>query len=383
MMIPSRRWMIVAVPTTIAIAATTTILFFLVGIHTTGIDSSTSDYKGPNKTALVNLDEYMDSPRTQQQKLVGKAQENHRPQQDLTLIIGFADYGYKSIAHRWYDELTNLGYTSHMVAAQDTIAADYFASHNIRHDLVFKNSLRGGHNVTGLRQECDVVYRRVDNENKVSQMYRRSLFGSRWHYVLQKLRQGYHVLLTDVDNIFTQYKPLEELEDSEYDVYHAYAGTVPSFPLNLFRLMGFTVCGGMSWLRSTPSTIKFVEVITRQCGCERLHCTCFCDDQVVLNRFVYYQYILDQPNITVPTSEAEMDWYGYSGYCNLTGHRFKVWDRDVAYRAEFDPQNCPNKTRNWIAMPTGLDRDQTWDIWKEKCLGILPSATEASLATKL
>lgn len=152
-----------------------------------------------------------------------------------TKIIGFADYGYKDIGYQWYKELEKLGYTEHMVAVQDTIAAEYYASKgDIRYDLVYQPP----NNLTGLKQLCEHEYTKLSNPAKRSQRYRRMLFGSRWNYVLRQLELGYHVLLTDVDNIYTQYKSMAEMENSEYDIFHAYAGTVPSFPLNLFRLMG-------------------------------------------------------------------------------------------------------------------------------------------------
>lgn len=159
-----------------------------------------------------------------------------------TKIIGFADYGYKDIGYQWYKELEKLGYTEHMVAVQDTIAAEYYAiKGDIRYDIVYKptqSSNNNNNNVTGLKEECEHEYTKLSNPAKRNQRYRRMLFGSRWHYVLKQLELGYHVLLTDVDNIYTQYKPMSEMENSKYDIYHAYAGTVPSFPLNLFRLMG-------------------------------------------------------------------------------------------------------------------------------------------------
>ena len=131
----------------------------------------------------------------------------------------------------------------------------------------------------------------------------------------------------------------------------------------------------MSWLRSTPRVIDFASDIVRQCHCIQLDCDCFCDDQVGVNKYVYYNYVWDHvkpgeyPN--VPSTLEEMSWEGYSGTNNKTGHRVKIWDRDIAYRDKFDEKTCPNKTRNWIAMPTGLDRERSWDIWNEKCLGIV------------
>jgi hypothetical protein len=53
------------------------------------------------------------------------------------------------------------------------------------------------------------------------QKYRRTIFATRWLYVLRQLEQGHRVLLTDADNIFLNYKSMEYLEESSIDVYHA------------------------------------------------------------------------------------------------------------------------------------------------------------------
>ena len=71
-------------------------------------------------------------------------------------------------------------------------------------------------------------------------------------YVLHQLRAGYSVLLTDVDNIFVRYLDTAELEESGYDVYHAYCH---NFPVR-FLSMGFTVCGGMVWLKGNTISEK-------------------------------------------------------------------------------------------------------------------------------
>lgn len=130
----------------------------------------------------------------------------------------------------------------------------------------------------------------------------------------------------------------------------------------------------MSWLRSTPKVIEFAREIVNTCDCVTLDCNCFCDDQVVVNKYVYYNYLWDHRTPgefpEIPQTLEEMDWQGYTGYDNKTGNKIKIWDRDVAYRAPFDEKTCPNKTRSWIAMPTGLDRDKAWDIWKDKCMDV-------------
>ena len=76
--------------------------------------------------------------------------------------------------------------------------------------------------------------------------------GSRWNYILRQLQQqqqqpqdsshdggpsagtGMNVLMTDVNNVFVRYLDMSEFEDSPFDSYHAYAGTVDAFPRNIY-----------------------------------------------------------------------------------------------------------------------------------------------------
>ena len=80
------------------------------------------------------------------------------------------------------------------------------------------------------------------------------------------LQHGHNVLLTDVDNVFSRLLPMRDLEDhpDRIDVFHAYS---TSYPTHVFNDMGFTVCGGMSWLRATPPVLRFVGSVVNQCNC--------------------------------------------------------------------------------------------------------------------
>jgi hypothetical protein len=309
--------------------------------------------------AVIDHPAYLADPVKETNQL-GKAKATRNVK--TTKIVGFSDHGYKELAWKWYQELEKLGYKEHEVAAQDRVASEYFREKGMRYDLVHPSSN------SSLREECGEYYSQF-KPGKRSQTYRRSLFGSRWNYVLRQLRDGYHVLMTDVDNVFVRHVPLTELETSEFDAYHAYAGTHPSFPLTIYQAVGFTICGGLSWLRSTPGVIKFVEAIVNRCKCEKMQCACHCDDQVVMNDLISmgdrFKIKWDSP-VHVPASEAEISWEGMTGTCNSTGHRVKIWDRHTAFRSKIDPNVCPDD-RNWIAMPSVLDRTTVWETWREVC----------------
>ena len=64
------------------------------------------------------------------------------------------------------------------------------------------------------------------------------MFAMRWVLMLDELRNGRHVLLTDADNLFSRFMPMSEMELSEkYDVFHAFNGD--NFPRNVVSKLEF------------------------------------------------------------------------------------------------------------------------------------------------
>uniref|UniRef100_A0A7S4EI52 Nucleotide-diphospho-sugar transferase domain-containing protein n=1 Tax=Pseudo-nitzschia australis TaxID=44445 RepID=A0A7S4EI52_9STRA len=133
-----------------------------------------------------------------------------------------------------------------------------------------------------------------------------------WHYVLDQLRNGTSILLTDVDALFRRYVDIGRtrtrtikdtgtgmdtgttrngnnnaaIDDNEiiddfwkFDVLHAYGG---KSPLHVYQNIGFTVNTGMNWVRATPQGIAFVQLVVDKCGSAILGC----DDRVVLNELL-------------------------------------------------------------------------------------------------
>jgi hypothetical protein len=284
-----------------------------------------------------------------------------KPSSSLTKIVGFADQKFQEMAWTWYQEMEALGYTEHWIAAHDSMSAEYFRRRGVQRVIDLD------HNFT--IRNCPIFIQSI-KEKEQKQIYRRSLFARRWKYLLSELQKGQNILMTDVDNIFTQYVPLSELEESESDVFHAFAGTIPSFPRNLFRKFGFTLCGCLSWWRAIPGVMDFVKRIVQRCHCDMNvteDCECMCDDQVVLNNIIFkgeYAITWDQ-KLVVPSAPEDLIWNkSLTGVCNATGHKVQVWERYRAYRAAIDPNNCP--VENWVAMPTGNKSSIRRD-WKETC----------------
>jgi Nucleotide-diphospho-sugar transferase len=285
------------------------------------------------------------------------SQQLHR-----TKIVGFINERYVNVAIRWYDRLTALGYTEHVI-----IATDNATSH------VLKTSFPQYRIEASYRPPLPQQFWTLPYGKKMRKEVE-MLFAYRYVYLLEQLKAGYHVLITDVDNIFSKYHPMSEMEASEFDVFHALEN---KHPTKVYEAMGFVVCGGMGWFRSSPTTIQFIQLIVDRCG------DC-CDDQVVLNSILAFDMGM-QWNLTdwhksfrtKNTNQTKLDGLltkSFTGVSNTTGHKVKLWDHEFAYRGANDPVVCP--VNNWVSMPFVIfesrwqgasAKHKSYDIWDSYC----------------
>mmetsp|Transcript_14893 Transcript_14893/g.27092 ORF Transcript_14893/g.27092 Transcript_14893/m.27092 type:complete len:259 (-) Transcript_14893:345-1121(-) len=208
------------------------------------------------------------------------------------------------------------------------------------------------------------------------------IMSARLHLTMDLLRNGTHLLITDVDNIFSRHVPLYGFLEEGYDVYHAYEMRYPTF---IYDQFGFVICSGHQFLRSSPEAIRFMDVVMKSCSGKK------CDDQVTYNK-VFFRELnikwdnIDNPNhagaLRVNTTHPENNNLlveSVTGRSLLTNHTVKIWDRDFAWRlAGAIPEYCPSMN-NWLGMPTKLDDAMTGDgnkvykkiaafgIWDKHC----------------
>ena len=262
-----------------------------------------------------------------------------------TKIVAVANAAYKEIAYDWYQRLSKLGYTTHIVATVDEEAHQYLEERGVAVETILPR--------TSGRWPLPLSKPQVN---------RRRIFGTRWVHLLAHLRRGHNVLLTDADNIFSKYLPMEDLESSKFDVFHAYAG---NFPIR-FLSMGFTVCGGMVWVRASPAGIRYVESVLGQCAGGwngDISGMIQCDDQQVVNSKFFFNSL----NYTFTTEKPSEDTFwknSLEGKSVVTGHTFKIWDVDTAYRGPIDGKDgvCPKN--NWVSMPLNSISDPNHPIAK-------------------
>lgn len=282
-------------------------------------------------------------------------------------IIAFADKHYVALAKVWYERLSKLGYNEHYIVCVDEKSYKKLAKENYR-----------------------LIQRYITNPDYANPVigFGRQLYSLRLQFTLEMLRNGTHVLVTDVDNIFNRYVPLAGFLEEGFDIMHAYE---MKYPTNLFEPHGFVVCAGHQFIRSTPASNSYLR--------DEVLGDCFkannCDDQVRYNIALHNLRINWNPNplgrdrIKISSNLDENEGLlveELNGTASLGDNhklKIKIWDRDFCWRLSNDlPEKCPSMENNWVAMPTKIDEhisdkrlNKVWKkiemfkVWDKLCRG--------------
>jgi hypothetical protein len=273
-----------------------------------------------------------------------------QPTKNETIIVGLANKAYANVAILWYRRMTDVGYDNHLILAADKATAWICEELDIRYDDLSKFT-------NPIAPSCS---RGQFGLNEWSR--KTHLFAARWIYVRQKLLEGYHVLLTDVDAVYNYNAPISRLEQGDYDHYTSYADKMPE---HIFQQVGFTICGCFNWMRSTPSMIQYLDLFLSNCGCkaEDQHnkdkgknvCKCRCDDQVAINSMLYYQLDMDWDPYE-GTVSGDFFQNSLTGISRRTGQRIQVLDRNFVFRGN-NKNTCTKG--NWITFPKTSNKTET------------------------
>lgn len=141
------------------------------------------------------------------------------------IIIAFSDITYIEVAKIWYNQLTKLGYSEHKIAALDHETYVTLKEDSYRVMLTNEKLERSG-------RVLKLIW-------KIRLMTLNSL-----------LKEGYNVMISDVDSIWLNYRDLNSLPPM-FDTFHSYGTT---FPSDTFKKWKFVICGCIGAYRSTPNT---------------------------------------------------------------------------------------------------------------------------------
>ena len=165
--------------------------------------------------------------------------------------------------------------------------------------------------------------------------YRQQIMSARLHFTRDLLKNGTHLLITDVDNVYSRYVPLYGFLEEGYDVYHAHE---MRYPTDIFNEFGWVVCSGQQFLRSSPNTLRFMDLMMEHCPGEK------CDDQVTYNNVFFHHLEVKWYGITNPNHKGALRVNSthpennnllvesVTGRSKVTNHTIKIWDRDFAWR---------------------------------------------------
>ena len=267
-------------------------------------------------------------------------------------IVGFASEAYEDIAKLWYYRLQNLGYDYlHIVAVDDEIYAKL---------------KRAGLRVT-----------RAPDYTMVPGADLGSFWNFRLRHLLEELKRGQNVLLSDLDVIFAHhYDPsvlFNEVGDENVDVFHS-LGT--AWPKEAHDKWGFSLCMGFAAFKATPATKALLEAAVHVCEKEGDEC----DDQTVMNDlYLNYLQIAWKPtgkhdqrkgvshNALIPVTVKTL--------ANLVP-RLDV-SKLVSSSSELTPVSCYGHVHrvdggNWAVAPivekVGASKVEIWKRFHDECL---------------
>jgi hypothetical protein len=293
------------------------------------------------------------------------SQEQHQLKNE-TIIVGLANNAYVEVAILWYRRMTEVGFNTHRILAADMKTAWICEELELRYDDLATFT-------KAVVPSCPSYKENANGWDKKTY-----LFAARWIYVRQKLKEGYHVLLTDVDAVYNYNVPLSKFETEPFDHITAYADKMPA---NVFRQTGFTICGCFNWLRSTPGMIEFLDMLLSNCGCiaeqnVKGKCKCGCDDQVTMNSMFFYQMDMNWDPYKGSTN-GEFLQNSMTGASQRTGQRIKVLDRNFVHRGH---KNNTCTTGNWLTFPKTSNATEPKLDQMQRLLGNCPLRKGLSLS---
>ena len=220
------------------------------------------------------------------------------------IIIAFSDITYIEVAKVWYNQLTKLGYTEHTIAALDHETYITLKEDSYRVMLTNEKLDRGGR-------------------------FLKLIWKIRLFTLNSLLKEGYNVMISDVDSIWLSYRDLNKLPHM-FDTFHSYGTT---FPSDTYSRWKFVVCGCIGAYRRTENTLNLFKDLTEKCKYA-------CDDQMTLNHLLMREY-----NMQWTLSPGSGNRFGYSKTKNLTSMIFDA--NDVARGRDLQGK-CD---KGWIISP--------------------------------
>jgi len=244
-------------------------------------------------------------------------------------IVAFTDHSFAPVGQWWYQRMQNLSYTTQTLVLFESKAVVHFD----------KLKEKGEYYQTDIQL--------IDEHYTKRRFKIHRLWYIRILYCLNQLKAGQGIVLTDTDNVFLKYVPLELFEQSGYDAIFSFE---QKYPDNIFREQGFVLCGGMTYLKATNATIQVMERLLERCfegnGREGRNSKS-CDDQVTWNEMLFQDMKWNMNSSQYFVGNRS----GFEGESTIVPNfHANIWDQSFAQRGKFE--ECPLDGAAWVAMPT-------------------------------
>jgi len=249
-------------------------------------------------------------------------------------IVAFTDHSFAPVGQWWYQRMQNLSYTTQTLVLFESKAVVHFD----------KLKEKGEHYQTDIQL--------IDEHYTKRRFKIHRLWYIRILYCLNQLKAGQSIVLTDTDNVFLKYVPLELFEQSGYDAIFSFE---QKYPEKIFREQGFVLCGGMTYLKATNATIQVMERLLERCfegwGREGINSKS-CDDQVTWNEMLFQDMKWNMNSSQYFVGNRS----GFEGESTIVPNfHANIWDQSFAQRGKFE--ECPLDGAAWVAMPAAFNNN--------------------------
>ena len=235
------------------------------------------------------------------------------------LIIAFTNLNYLDVAKIWYNQLSTLGYNSHVLIALNNATFE-----------ALKNT--------------EYRTKRAHSEFFFTEKGLHDLWLLRWKTVLGLMNQGHNVFLNDADSIWKRKVELNTVFSANTDITHVYDR---AYPRAVYDVQRFVFGGGTVAYSNTDLTKKLLKMWIDRCEKRS------CDDQDTMNRYYLEQGVAWSPKSEMSRHEQIFNRTGvvYDDDSEINGLRVSVVSDGLIFRgnqAKLCDERKTEKPNLWI-----------------------------------
>ena len=192
-----------------------------------------------------------------------------------TVIVTFTDINYRSATKLWFNRMTFLKYKNIRIYALDNfVYKEMLSDSEIFNTSVFlpQEIIDLPANFEFNKQKNGTTDNCASNMNSCRTNAIKKVWKIRMEVTVELLKQGYSVLLSDIDCLWLKYIDVETLP-MNFDIIYSIG---VKRPRDALLKWGFVLCGGLILYRPTKMTLNLWKIYLQECANS-------CDDQALMN----------------------------------------------------------------------------------------------------